>query len=192
VTRRASPTQLMIGFLASPVSHPDHAAAKVLQAALGSEVVGRFFCLSDRDERGLAYPATVMLPESVNKSLLNAHVDTALAKSEGCEGSMRKQVERPKGERISDTTSARGNAYVLGQLELDRWANTQPAWHATFLEIAGIGQDLTATYAPAAEVVARSAMQRVGRDCVAEPTEVRVEPSQLPLATVVESLKCSR
>jgi len=143
-----------------------------------------------RDRRRLAYPTTVMLFESVNKSSLNAHVNTARAKPEGCEKSMRKQVDRLEGERISDPTSARGKAYVLlGQFEQDHGANMRPAWGATFLEIAGMGQDLTATYAPAAEAVARNAMQRAGRGRVAEPTSVRVEP---PLATVVESLKCSR
>ena len=52
--RPTEQTQVMVGFLAPPIGHPDHVPLKVLNAVLGGGMSGRLF-RTLRDEEGLAY-----------------------------------------------------------------------------------------------------------------------------------------
>src|SRR5439155_77238 len=59
IEQAAQQTQILVGGLAPPLDHPDHAAVKVLSSVLGGGMAGRLF-VELRDKRALAYTATAL------------------------------------------------------------------------------------------------------------------------------------
>jgi predicted Zn-dependent peptidase len=176
MTRPAAQAQVLMGFLAPPMGHPDYGAVKVLQTALGGGMAGRLFT-ELRDRQGLAYSTGALFPARINQSFLVAHIGTAPANVERSEERMRQQIARMSAERLSDSELTRAKAYLLGQFDLDRRTNARLAWYAAFFEVAGVGQGFAEDYARAVEAVTADEVQRVARVYLSIPTVVRLEPS---------------
>lgn len=175
VTRPAAQAQIMMGFLAPAMGHPDYASVKVLQTALGGGMAGRLFT-ELRDRQGLAYSTGALFPARINQGFLVAHIGTAPANVERSEENMRLQIARMSDERLSEGELARAKAYLLGQFDLDRRTNARLAWYAAFFEVAGVGQGFAETYARAVEAVTAADVQRVARLYLTTPSVVRLEP----------------
>ena len=176
VTRPAAQAQIMMGFLAPPIGHPDYAAVKVLQTALGGGMAGRLFA-ELRDRQGLAYSTGAMFPARISQGFLVAHIGTAPANAQRSEEGMRREIERLGTERLSLAELARVKRSLLGQFDLDRRTNARLAWYAAFFEIAGVGQPFAEAYGRSVEAVTVEDVQRVARAYMSAPTVVRLEPS---------------
>lgn len=176
VNRPASQAQVMMGYLAPPMGHPDYATVKVLQTALGGGMSGRLFT-ELRDRQGLAYSTGAMFPARTSQGFLVAYIGTAPANAERSEAGMRQQIDRVRAEPISERELARAKAYLLGQFEMDRRTNARLAWYAAFFEIAGVGQGFAESYARAVERVTTDDVRRAAELYLAVPTVVRLEPS---------------
>jgi predicted Zn-dependent peptidase len=176
LVRPAAQAQILMGFLAPPIGHPDYAAVKVLQTALGGGMSGRLFG-ELRDRQGLAYSTGATYPSRTGQSFVVAYIGTAPANAQRSEEAMKRQIDRVAVERLSEGELARAKRYVLGQFDLDRRTNARLAWYAAFFETAGVGQGFAEAYAKAVEAVTVDDVQRVARTYLGSPTVVRLEPS---------------
>jgi zinc protease len=179
LSRPAAQAQILMGFLAPPVGHPDYAAVKVLQTALGGGMSGRLFG-ELRDKQGLAYSTGAMYPSRTGQSFVVAYIGTAPANAQRSEEAMKQQIERVGVERLSEAELARAKRYLLGQFDLDRRTNARLAWYAAFFETEGVGQEFADSYPRAVEAVTVDDIQRVAQIYLASPTVVRLEPSPRP------------
>jgi predicted Zn-dependent peptidase len=176
LTRPAAQAQILMGFLAPSIGHPDYAAVKVLQTALGGGMSGRLFG-ELRDRQGLAYSTGAMYPSRTGQSFVVAYIGTAPASAQRSEEAMKQQIDRVGVEPLSEGELARAKRYVLGQFDLDRRTNARLAWYAGFFEAAGVGQGFAESYPRAVEAVTVDDVQRVARIYLSAPTVVRLEPS---------------
>jgi zinc protease len=176
LSRPAAQAQILMGFLAPPIGHPDYAAVKVLQTALGGGMSGRLFG-ELRDRQGLAYSTGALYPSRTGQSFVVAYIGTAPASAGRSEEAMKQQIDRVGVERISDGELARAKRYVLGQFDLDRRTNARLAWYAAFFETSGVGQGFAESYPRAVEAVTVDDVQRVARTYLSAPTIVRLEPA---------------
>src|SRR5207247_2234550 len=87
LTRPAAQAQILMGFLAPPIGHPDYAAVKVLQTALGGGMSGRLFG-ELRDRQGLAYSTGAMFPSRISQGFLVAYIGTAPSNAQRSEEAM--------------------------------------------------------------------------------------------------------
>jgi zinc protease len=175
INRPAAQAQIMLGFLAPAIGHPDYGAVKVLQVALGGGMAGRLFS-ELRDKQGLAYSTGALYPARVEPGFFLAFIGTAPASAGKAEDGMRAQVERIRSERVSEGELDRAKAYLLGQFALDRRTNARLAWYAAFYEAAGVGHDFADRYVRAIEMVSADDVLRVARTYLTSPTVVRLEP----------------
>lgn len=169
----AAQSQVLIGFLAPPVSHADYAAMKVLASALGGGMSSRLF-VELRDRRGLAYSTGATYPSRVGPSYLLAQLGTAPANAQRAEEGMRAEIERIRREDIADGDLQRAKTYLLGQFTMDRRTNARLAWYAAFFEVMGVGQGFPEAYRRAVERVTADDVRRVAAAYLGEPTVVRV------------------
>jgi len=176
LTRPAAQAQILVGFLAPPIGHPDYAAVKVLQTALGGGMSGRLFG-ELRDRQGLAYSTGAMFPSRISQGFLIAYIGTAPANAQRSEEAMKEQIERVRAERLTGAELDRAKRYLLGQFDLDRRTNARLAWYAAFFETAAVGQGFAEAYARAVEAVTVDDVQRVARTYLSAPTVVRLEPT---------------
>jgi predicted Zn-dependent peptidase len=176
VPHPAAQSQVLIGFLAPPVGHPDYPAMKVLASALGGGMSSRLFT-ELRDRRGLAYSTGASYPSRVGPSYLLAQLGTAPANAARAEEGMRAEIEQIRREGIADLDLRRAKAYLLGQFTMDRRTNARLAWYAAFFEVMGVGQGFPAAYRRAVERVTPDDVRRVAGAYLASPTIVRVGPA---------------
>jgi predicted Zn-dependent peptidase len=173
ISHPAAQSQVLIGFLAPPVSHADYAAMKVLASALGGGMSSRLF-IELRDRRGLAYSTGASYPSRVGPSYLLAQLGTAPANAQLAEEGMRAEIERVRRDGIAEGDLQRAKTYLLGQFTMDRRTNARLAWYAAFFEIMGVGQDFPEAYRRAVEQVTAADVRRVAAAYLATPTIVRV------------------
>ncbi len=175
MVRASAQSQVLIGFLAPPVSHPDYAAVKVLATVLGGGMSGRLWS-ELRDKQGLAYSTGVTYPTRVGPSVLLAQIGTAPANAMRAEEGMRREIERIRQEPPSEAELGRARAYLLGQFALDRRTNARLAWYAAFFEAVGVGHDFPARYVRMVEAVTAADVLRVAGIYLASPTIVSLGP----------------
>jgi len=175
VVRQSAQTQVLIGFLAPPVAHPDYAPVKVLSAALGGGMAGRLFT-ELRDKQGLAYSTSAIYPTRVGPSFLLAQFGTAPTNAQRAEEAMSREIDRIRREPVGEAELARAKTYLMGQFALDRRTNARLAWYAAFFEAAGVGHDFPERYGRMVEAVTAADVQRVAAVYLASPTIVSVGP----------------
>jgi zinc protease len=175
LSRAAAQAQVMMGFLAPPIGHPDYAAVKVLQTSLGGGMSGRLFS-ELRDKQGLAYSTGAVYPGRVEPGFFLAFIGTAPANATKAEEGMREQIERVRSQPISGAELERARAYLLGQFVLDRRTNARLAWYGAFYETAGVGHDFADRYVRAIDAVTADDVLRVAKAYLTSSTVVRLEP----------------
>jgi predicted Zn-dependent peptidase len=171
IVHQAAQAQVLIGFLAPPVEHPDYAAVKVLSIALGGGMASRLFT-EVRDKQGLAYVAGASYPTRRGPGYFLAQAGTAPANAARAEESMKRELERLRREGLTAPEIERAKTYLLGQFALDRRTNARLAWYAAFFEALGVGYDFALRYVRAVEGVTASDVARVASAYLASPTIV--------------------
>jgi predicted Zn-dependent peptidase len=179
VERPAQQAQILGGYLAPPMAHPDYAAVKVLSGILGGGMAGRLFA-ELRDKRGLAYTVGTSYPSRADASFFLVHAGTAPASAEATEALLLHEVERIRREPVSGDELARAKGYLLGGLAMDRRTNARHAWYLAFFEIASVGYDFVDRYARAVEVVTADDVQRVARTYLTSGSTVVLRPPSGP------------
>ncbi len=171
----AQQAQILVGGLAPAMSHPDHAAVKVLATILGGGMAGRLF-VELRDKRGLAYTATAYYDPVREPGALVLYLGTAPENADRAEEALMREVERIRREPVAAGELGRAKGYLLGRYAMDRRTNERQAWYLAFYEIQGQGQDFPERYRRAVEAVAPADVQRVAQRYLSTVTTLVLRP----------------
>jgi len=174
--RDARQAQVLVGFLAPPVTHPDYAAMRVLAAVLGGGASSRLF-VELRDRRGLAYSTGVMTTNRMGPSLFLPYLGTAPANAEAAVAGVLAEVNRLRQDRVEDRELARAKAWLLGNLAMDRRTSARHAWYLAFFELVGGGWDWPERFARAVDAVTVDDLSRVADRYLGQPTVVVLRPA---------------
>jgi predicted Zn-dependent peptidase len=158
--RPTEQTQVMVGFLAPPIWHPDHVPLKVLNAVLGGGMSGRLF-RTLRDEEGLAYSVGSFYPTRRESSRVVVHIGTAPENLARAEAGFARELRALKETAVPADELARAKAYLTGAFDLDLRTNARQSFYLGFFELMGAGHAYAARYPAAIEAVTSEAVQRV-------------------------------
>jgi len=177
IERPAAQAQVLFGYVAPALTHPDYPAVKVLSALLGGGMSGRLFA-ELRDRQGLAYVVGAAYPSRRDPGYFMIHMGTAPGNVVQAEEGIGREVERVRTEPASDQEVRRAKAYLLGALALDRRTNARQAWYLAFFEVEGVGHDFLDRYVARVEAVTPADVRRVAHTYLGSPTVVVLRPSR--------------
>jgi predicted Zn-dependent peptidase len=177
VERDARQAQVLVGFLAPPLTHPDYAAMRVLAAVLGGGMSSRLF-VELRDRRGLAYSTGVLTTNRTGPSLFLPYLGTAPANADAAVAGVLAEVDRLRRDPVEERELARAKAWLLGNLAMDRRTSARHAWYLAVFELLGGGWDWPERYARAVEAVTVADLTRVAERYLARPTVVVLRPAE--------------
>jgi predicted Zn-dependent peptidase len=172
----AQQTQILMGALAPPLDHPDHAAVKVLSTILGGGMAGRLF-VELRDRSALAYAAASYYEPVRERGLLVLYLGTAPATSGQAEQALAREVQKVRDAPVSTEELARAKGYLLGRYAMDRRTNERLAWHLAFNEVEGVGRAYPERYRRQVEAVTVADVQRVARAYLGSVTTLVLGPT---------------
>jgi zinc protease len=174
-TRPTEQTQVMVGFLAPPIGHPDHVPLKVLNAVLGGGMSGRLF-RTLRDEEGLAYSVGSFYPTRRESSRVVVHIGTAPENLARAEAGIARELRALQEAAVPADELARAKAYLTGAFDLDLRTNARQSFYLGFFELMGAGHAYAGRYPAAIEAVTSEAVQRVA-GWLTEPATAVVGPA---------------
>jgi predicted Zn-dependent peptidase len=175
VERDARQAQVLAGFLAPPVVHPDYAAVRVLTMVLGGGMSSRLFT-ELRDRRGLAYSVGVLATARTGPALFAPYLGTAPENADAALAGMLAEVARIRAEAIGENELARARAYLIGTLAMDRRTNARQAFHLAFYELIGAGWDWPQRFARQVESVTVADVAQAAQRYLVRPTVVVLRP----------------
>jgi predicted Zn-dependent peptidase len=175
--RAARQAQVIVGYLAPPLTHPDYAVVRVLGAVLGGGMSSRMF-VELRERRGLAYSTGVIMTYRTGPAFFVPYLGTAPANADAALAGILSEVERVRDQPVDERELARAKAWLLGNLAMDRRSSTRHAWYMGFFELVGGGFDWPYRYARAIEAVTVGDLARAARQYLARPTIVVLRPSE--------------
>jgi predicted Zn-dependent peptidase len=175
--RDARQAQILVGFLAPPLAHPDYAPVRVLATVLGGGMSSRLF-VELRDRRGLAYSVGVLATARTGPALLAPYLGTAPPNAEAALAGVLGEVDRVRAERVEERELARAKAYVLGNLAMDRRTSARHAWYLAFYDLVGAGWDWPRRFADAVQAVTAEDVARVAQRYLVRPTIVVLRPRE--------------
>jgi len=179
VERPVQQAQVLVGYLGPSLLQPDYAATRVLATVLGGGMSGRLF-RELRDQRGLAYSVGMLGSFRTGPSFLVSYLGTAPPNAEAAETGMLGEIDRVRGEPVTERELARAKAYLLGNLAMDRRTNARHTWYMAFFEVIGAGWDFPERYARAVEAVTADDVARVARRYLTQPTVIVLQPPKAP------------
>jgi predicted Zn-dependent peptidase len=154
--------QILVGAPAPALTHPDHAAVKVLSTVLGGGMAGRFFS-EIRDKQALAYSTGALYPTLADTGYFVAQLGTGPENLSRAQASLKKELERIQAAPPSAEELRVAKAFLLGNFAMDRRTNERQAWYLATYELAGVGQEFPDRYVAAVKAVTPADVQRVAR-----------------------------
>jgi zinc protease len=174
VERPVQQAQVLVGYLGPSLTEPDYPAVRVLATVLGGGMSGRLFT-ELRDKRGLAYSVGALSAFRTGPSFVT-YMGTAPANAEAAEAGVLAEIERIRGEAVSERELTRAKNYLLGNLAMDRRTTARHAWYLAFFEVVGAGWDFPERFARAVEAVTVADVTRVAARYLTRPTVVVLQP----------------
>lgn len=175
IEQAANQTQILVGGLAPPLDHPDHAAVKVLSTVLGGGMAGRLF-VELRDKRALAYTATSFYDPVKEPGTLVLYLGTTPQTAAQAEQGLLAEIARVQREPVPAAELARAKSYLLGRYAMDRRTSERLAWYLAFYEVEGVGRAYPERYRRAVEAVTAADVQRAATTYLAAPVTVVLGP----------------
>jgi predicted Zn-dependent peptidase len=175
IEQPAQQAQIVVGALAPPLDHPDHAAVKVLATVLGGGMAGRLFA-ELRDRQALAYTASAHYDPVKEPGALVLYLGTAPDNAAAAEAALLREVDRIRREPVGADELARARGFLLGNYAMDRRTNARQAWYLSFYEVEGVGSDFPDRYRRAVEAVTAGDVLRVARTYLDPLTIVVLRP----------------
>jgi zinc protease len=174
VERPVQQAQVLVGYLGPSLTEPDYPAVRVLATVLGGGMSGRLFT-ELRDKRGLAYSVGALSAFRTGPSFVT-YMGTAPANAEAAEAGVLAEIERIRGEAVSERELSRAKNYLLGNLAMDRRTAARHAWYLAFFEVVGAGWDFPERFTRAVEAVTVADVTRVAGRYLTRPTVVVLQP----------------
>lgn len=175
IEQAANQTQILVGGLAPPLDHPDHAAVKVLASVLGGGMAGRLF-VELRDKRALAYTATSFYEPVKEPGALVLYLGTTPQTAAQAEQGLLAEIARVQREPVPAAELARAKSYLLGRYAMDRRTSERLAWYLAFYEVERVGEDYPERYRRAVESVTAADVQRAATTYLATPVTLVLGP----------------
>ena len=175
VEQAAQQTQILVGGLAPPLDHPDHATVKVLSTILGGGMAGRLFA-ELRDKRALAYTATSFYEPVKETGALVLYLGTTPETAAQAEQALLAEVARIQREVVPEEELRRAKRFLLGRYAMDRRTNERQAWYLAFYDIERVGASFPARYRLAVEAVTAADVQRAAQTYLGTLTTVVLGP----------------
>ena len=175
IEQAAQQTQILVGGLAPPLDHPDHAAVKVLSTVLGGGMAGRLF-VELRDKRALAYTATSFYEPVKEPGALVLYLGTTPQTAAQAEQALLDEVARVKRDPVPAAELARAKRYLLGRYAMDRRTSERLAWYLAFYDVEAVGADYPERYRAAVEAVTAADVQRAAQTYLAAPVTLLLGP----------------
>jgi predicted Zn-dependent peptidase len=175
IEQAANQTQILVGGLAPPLDHPDHAAVKVLSSVLGGGMAGRLF-VELRDKRALAYTATSYYDPVKEPGALVLYLGTTPQTAAQAEQGLLAEIARVQRERVPEPELARAKRYLLGRYAMDRRTSERLAWYLAFYEAERVAADYPERYRRAVEAVTAADVQRAATTYLAAPVTLVLGP----------------
>jgi zinc protease len=174
VERPVQQAQVLVGYLGPALTEPDYPAVRVLATVLGGGMSGRLFT-ELRDRRGLAYSVGALSSIRTGPSVVT-YMGTAPGNAEAAESGVLAEIERIRGEAVSEWELTRAKNYMLGTLAMDRRTSARHAWYLAFFEVVGAGWDFPERFTRAVEAVTVADVTRVAARYLTRPTVVVLQP----------------
>jgi zinc protease len=175
IEQSAQQTQILVGGLAPPLDHRDHAAVKVLSSVLGGGMAGRLF-VELRDKRALAYTATAFYEPVKEPGVLVLYLGTTPETAAQAEQALLAEIARVKREPVPAEELARAKSYLLGRYAMDRRTSERLAWYLAFYDVEGVGAAYPERYRRAVEAVTAADVQRAATTYLATPVTLVLGP----------------
>ncbi len=175
ITQPAQQTQIVVGGLAPPLDHPDHAVVKVLSTILGGGMAGRLF-VELRDKSALAYTAASFYDPVHEPGALILYLGTAPDNAAKAEQALLAEVQKIRDVPVSPEELARAKGYLLGRYAMDRRTNERLAWYLAFYEVESVGRAYPERYRRQVEAVTVADVQRAARTYLGTLTSVVLGP----------------
>jgi predicted Zn-dependent peptidase len=175
--RPTQQSQVLLGYAAPPIGHPDHVALKVANTLLGGGMSSRLFRrLRDRD--GLAYAVGSLYPTRRGRGRLVAHIGTAPRQAAAAEAAMRAVVEGVATEPLPEEELALARTSLAGAFLLDLRTSARRSFLLALYELAGVGAAWIERYPALAAAVGPAEVRRVAARWLAAPAVVTVGPER--------------
>jgi predicted Zn-dependent peptidase len=175
IEQAAQQTQILVGGLAPPLDHPDHAAVKVLSGVLGGGMAGRLF-VELRDKRALAYTATAFYEPVKEPGVLVLYLGTTPETAVQAEQALLAEVARVQREPVPTAELERAKSYLLGRYAMDRRTSERLAWYLAFYDVEGVGAGYPERYRRAVQAVTSADVQRAATTYLATPVTLVLGP----------------
>jgi zinc protease len=150
------------------MSHPDHAAVKVLSTILGGGMAGRLF-VELRDRRDLGYAASAYY-DPVRRS----------GRADPLSGNRARQRDEGRGGAAPrdrpDSNRPRRRRGAQARERISARTNERLAWYLAFYEVEEVGQDHPERYRKAVEAVTPAGVLRVAKQYLEKVTTVVLRP----------------
>jgi zinc protease len=175
IEQQAQQTQILVGSLAPPLDHPDHAKVKVLSTILGGGMAGRLFA-ELRDKRALAYSAASFYEPVRETGALVLYLGTTPDTAAQAEQALLAEVARIQREVVSDEELRRAKRFLLGRYAMDRRTNERQAWYLAFYDVERVGASYPSRYRLAVEAVTAEEVRRAAQTYLGTLTTVVLGP----------------
>ncbi len=139
----AQPTQqslVLVGYLATSLRSPDHAALRVLNTYLGSGLSSRLF-VELREKQGLAYEVSSFYPSRLHPAYFVVYMGTGAENTAIALDSLQTEVQRLCAAPLSSEEIQVAQSKILGQHALSKQTNAQLASLYGWCDILGLGLD---------------------------------------------------
>jgi predicted Zn-dependent peptidase len=177
---------VMLGYLASPLKHPDYTPLKLINTYLGNGLSSRLF-VELREKRGLAYDVSAFYPSRMFASAFVVYMGTAPDNTEIAIAGLRTEVERLCSTLLSADELQSAKNKLLGQYALGKQTNAQLAQIYGWYETINLGLDFDTQFQEEANAVTLAMVQDVATRYFIEPYVSLVGPSE-----VLDSLATSK
>jgi len=148
IEQPAQQTQILVGGLAPPLDHQDHAAVKVLSSVLGGGMAG----------------------------VLVLYLGTTPETAAQAEQALLAEIARVTREPVPAEELARAKSYLLGRYAMDRRTSERLAWYLAFYDVEGVGAAYPERYRRAVEAVTAADVQRAATTYLATTVTLVLGP----------------
>ena len=149
---------VILGHLASAVSHPDYPALKLMSTYLGNGLSSRLF-VELREKKGLAYDVSAFYPTRLEPAAFVTYIGTAPQNVEVALAGLQQELQRLKTMAIAPDDLRVSKNKLLGQYALSKQTNSQIAQTLGWYEVLGLGVEFDEEFQTAIAAVTQSDIQ---------------------------------
>ena len=149
---------VILGHLASAVSHSDYPALKLMSTYLGNGLSSRLF-VELREKKGLAYDVSAFYPTRLDTSAFVAYIGTAPQNVQVALEGLQYELDRLKTTLLTSKELQVAKNKLLGQYALSKQTNSQIAQALGWYEVIGLGVEFDEGFQQAIAAVTLSDIQ---------------------------------